>query len=236
LETEPTNIESREQTHDIDYLIEHKVGLLPEPDEHEHMVDVENPDIKAKIEAAKGLFADFLRDYGEKFDLSDEASIDEVLTAAEQKGIYDQAKKIRELIYDKNISIYGVNYLSNVCNSKCTYCPMGVMSEEKFKLEEILAENPMLTAEERREMEEKIASFNAMLKTMSHEEARQDFDALAEIGHKEICVLSGEAITARITDLIDYVQLALDTPGIKEVILNMGAFDEKRFKIIKDQL
>lgn len=204
-------------------------------DDHEHVVDIERPDIKGKIEASKKLFREFLRDYGEKFDLPSEEGINETLEAAHERGIFEEAQRIRELIYDKNISIYGVSYLSNVCNQNCGFCPMGVCNKAVYDLRLRLM-NEDLSPEERADFQRQIEEYEASLKTMSPEEAKADYAALAEIGHREICVLSGEKISADIGKVIDYVQLAVDTPGVKEVILNLGVYNYEVFKMIRQNL
>jgi len=92
-------------------------------DDQEHIVDVERPDIAVRIEKAKSLFGEFFAKYGEKMDLSDPASIQEVIKGAEEMEVFSQAEEIRNLIYDKNVSIYGVCYFSNRCNQNCKFCP-----------------------------------------------------------------------------------------------------------------
>lgn len=205
-------------------------------DEHEHVVDVDDEKIQKEIVEARNLFHEFWREYVDKFDLSNEASIDSTLEAAKEKGIFEAAEKIRNLIYDKNISIYGVSYLSNVCNQNCGFCPQGVCNLEVFLTQQEIDNNPNMSPKEKAEKQAKIDAYKAKLKTLSIDEAKQDFAALAEIGHQEICVLSGEDITAQPDKVIDYIQLALDTPGIKEVILNLGSYSAKIFKMIKENL
>ncbi|MBM4177356.1 hypothetical protein FJ208_00945, partial [Candidatus Gribaldobacteria bacterium] len=94
-------------------------------DEHEHIVDIESPEIKQEIEKAKETFEKFFEKYRDDFDLSDEEKIEKLIETAEKEKVLEKAQAIRELIYGKNISLYGVSYLSNKCDQCCSYCPMG---------------------------------------------------------------------------------------------------------------
>jgi len=216
---------------DIDRLIKTEVGRLPHPDGHEHIVDINNHEIQAQIWRAREIFSKFEDELGEKFDLTSEEGINEVLRVAKERGIYREAEQIRNLIYGKNISIYGVSYLSNVCNQNCKYCPMGVVNWENWLVEQQLqiGKDPKgedLSDERRQELTEKVTNYRKTLRTMSIDEAKEDYQALVEVGHTEICILSGEEIGANLTKLWDYTQAALDTPGVREVILNMGSYDD----------
>jgi len=46
-------------------------------------------------------------------------------------GIFEKAKKIRELIFGKDITFYGVVYLWDKCSSFCIYCPGSVQNRER---------------------------------------------------------------------------------------------------------
>jgi len=86
------------------------------------------------------------------------------------------------------------------------------------------------------ELPKDIEKIEKRFKTLNPEEASRDMEGIISIGHQEICILSGEAISVDVVAVADYVRRALDIPGIKEVILNMGAYTEKQFADIKNQL
>jgi len=94
-------------------------------DDHEHVVDLEAPEIKIAIREAKRDFNTFYKRHEYRFDLENPEFVEQVLEEAEKDGIFEKARKIRELIFGKNISLYGVCYLSNKCDQNCKYCPMG---------------------------------------------------------------------------------------------------------------
>lgn len=233
-----------------DYALDKKLMEARErnkvKDEHEHIVDIEAPEVKEKIAEAKKEFEDFFQEFGEKMDLSDEKSIEAILEAAAERGIYDKAKNIRELIYGKNISIYGVCYLSGACNQHCEYCPFGVANlEYKKKLKRVgelrmnIQKNGEGSKEEKAELEalerETKEFKNEKLKTLTLEQAEKDLDALVEVGHQEVCILSGE-LGQNADKLMNYVAVVATRPGIKEIILNAGAFSDEQMEIIRTRM
>lgn len=226
MEKEPTDIAT------VDNSEVRGMANLP-IDDHEHVVDIEDEEVQKEIAEAKRIFYEFSQEHRDKFDLSDEASILATLEAAKERGIFQAAERIRNLIYNKNISIYGVSYLSNVCNQNCKFCPQGVRNYEVYQIEQHLNSNPSLSQEERKKLQDKVVAYRKTLKTMTLDEAREDFRALTEIGHQEICVLSGEDVA---NDPVDYIQAALETPGIKEIILNLAAYSERQMRMIRENL
>ncbi len=203
-------------------------------DEYEHVVDINDPTIVEKIAESKALFAQFAHEYGEKFDLADETSIDEVLKAAEELGIFEKAKEMRLLIFGKNISVYGVSYICNVCSEQCKFCPMGVCNhkmeilQKQIDVEEDSCKKAALQVE--------YNELGKKIRTLNLHEAKKDFEALREIGHQEICVLTGSGQTQDYEKIIPYAQWALNTPGVKEVILNVAQFPPEVFRNILSQL
>ncbi|MEI6498574.1 MAG: hypothetical protein WCO23_01300 [bacterium] len=209
-----------------------KMGVI---DSYEHVNDPNSSEAETKLREGRALFERFAAEYINKFDLSDKESIDKILAAAEKFGIYDKAKEIRELLFGKNISVYGVAYLSNMCDEQCKFCPMGVACHEMDHLMEEL-KRPDITPEEEDAIRQKHAEFNKKIRTIRLYGARKEFEALREIGHEEICILSGSGRFADWEKMIPYVQLALDQPGIKEVILNIGQYPEGDYESIIESL
>lgn len=229
MEKEPTEIQPAQN------LTEKEVLPMQPMDDHEHVVDIENPEIKKAIEASERTFLEFIRKYGYEFDLSKEESVDRVLEAAKEEGIFQQAQSMRELIYDKNLSIYGVCYISNVCNQNCTFCPMGIVNAEvEAKRDQLRIGD--VSEKEKARLQSEIADYESKLQTMTPKEAEQDMTALTSIGHKEICVLSGEKIAHDPSLVAQYLQIAANRPGVREVIMNMGSYNERVFKWIKDEV
>ena len=231
---QPENLIANRSETTVHPQIEQTAWIEP-VDDHEHIVDVESEESKAKIAESKAIFAEFLKEFGAKLDLGDKDSIAEVLKAAQERGIYDAAAKIREYFYGRNITIYGVSYLSNVCEEKCLFCPMGqsCLRDEKAKTK---LQDPNLTPEERAENEAIITTHKSRLKTMTPEEAKEDMAALAAMGHNEICVLAGSALGLDYHNLIPYVRIALSQHGIKEVSLNLKQFEEGELQAFLEEL
>jgi 2-iminoacetate synthase ThiH len=219
---------------DIDRLIQERIGLLEEPDEHEHIVDINHPEIRRAVERCESVFWGIIDKYGYDFDLSKSEKIDPIIQELQKAGILDLSAKVRELIYDHNISIYGVSYLSNFCNQNCSFCPIGVANLEIYQLGLALQQGK-IPDDQVEDTKRKIASYKAGLRTLTTDEARQDFEALRGVGHTEICILAGEEIGADIVRITDYINVAAQVPGIKEIILNMGNYPERVFRLIRQQ-
>lgn len=256
-------------------------------DEHEHIVDIEAPEIKAEIEKAREVFESFFERHGENFDLANPEKIEAALKAAEAEGIFDKAQNIRELIYGKNISIYGVSYLSNKCDQCCSYCPMGqaALAErwQKEILEVVHQKRRKKIASQWQEAKKlfedgKISLDNLALikssiigqgemekrwtdiekksfrvdelanktKYLDPEQYSSDLDALRQLGHQEICLLASEELyhepgegvrsTQEPDQVIKYAQIALDKPGVREIILNMVSYSENAFRYVIEGL
>ena len=87
---------------------------------------------------------------------------------------------------------------------------------------------------------EELEESKKQFKCLSPEETSQDVDALRKVGHQEICLLASEELwhgegkavnsTQDPDEVIKYTQIALDKPGVKEVILNMVSYSRNTFK------
>lgn len=182
---------------------------------NEYVVNIESPTIQVEIRKAQEMFEAFHSKYCASFDLTDEAKIERVYRAAQKEGIFAKGKGMRQLLFGRNISLYGVCYLGTKCNMNCGFCPMG-QANWKNHLRGETSSNRLIT--------------------LSIKEASKDLDALVEIGHQEICILAGEEISCDPGKVIEYAQLAANKPGVKEVILNMGAYTENIFGFIKENI
>ena len=182
---------------------------------NEYIVNIELPGIQTEIKEARKIFSDFYEKYCTTFDLADEAKIKMVYKAAQIMGIFARAKAIRQLLFGRNISLYGVCYLGTKCNQNCKFCPMG-QANWKMHLHGKTSSDRLIT--------------------LSLEEASADLDALVQIGHREICILAGEAIACDPGKVVEYAQLAVYKPGVHEVILNMGAYTQRTFEFIKETI
>jgi len=89
----------------------------------EYHIDLEDPEIKEKIEQAQRLYREFFQENFEKFNLSNEQSIEDIYNKAVEAGVFDKAEEIRELVFGKDIHFYGVSYLWDACVNHCHYCP-----------------------------------------------------------------------------------------------------------------
>lgn len=223
-------------------------------DDHEHIVDVDSPEIQQQIEKAKGIFAGFIRDFGEKLDLSDENTVALVYAEAEKRGIFEQAKAVRELIYDKNISTYGVCYVSNECSEYCPYCPIAEAAKARKKIVDEqgelmvhLSKHPEDEASQQRldyltnvalpEAQKKIKGLSFVMHNKDEKsELEHDLNAIGEVGHNEICILAGEDVGGDPDSVADCAILAGRVPGINEVVLNMGSYAEHTFAHMNEKI
>jgi 2-iminoacetate synthase ThiH len=231
-----------------------KIESTPVVDDHEHVVDINNPEIQQRIEESKGLFAEFVRDFGEKVDLSNENTVADVYSEAEKRGIFEQAKSIRELIFGKNISVYGVCYVSNMCSEYCPYCPIAeankavkLIVDEQGGLMNHLEKHPEDEASRERlkyltevalpEASKKIKGLSFVMNNPEERsELEQDLNAIGEIGHNEVCILAGEEIGMDPDSVAQCAIIAAKAPGIKEVVINMGSYGQSTFEYINKKV
>ena len=236
---------------DSDYTIESESNYI---NNHEHIVDVESPEIKARIEKAKELFGAYFEKHQGDFkfkenvdnpDLIDDSTMEKILKDAEEMGIYTEAEKMRELIFGKNMSLYGVEYFSNACGENCSFCPMGQntikLMDNSVRIKEIkqaLEKDQNLEALqiEIKKLNAENEAIKEKITTLTPDAAKDDLDSLSKIGHQTVCLLSGEAIARDLKKTVQYAQLAADNPQFKEIVLNMGSFTEEGFRYINENL
>lgn len=181
---------------------------------------------KTRIEAYRRMFDSFAKRYGNMLDLSKD-DLSDVIEIAGKEGIFRAAKEARELVYGRGMSVYGVSYISNVCDEKCVFCPMGQKCIKTTRLTEAIK---TAAPEEKVQLEALIEEENRSLRTLTLDEAQEDFNALVKLGHTEICLLTGSGLCLDYTKLIPYVRAALTTTGVREVILNVSQFTESVFR------
>lgn len=183
----------------------------------EYHVDLEDPEVKAKIEQAQKLYQEFLKENFEKFDLSNEKSIGEVYEKAIEAGVFDKAEEIRELIFGKDIHFYGVSYLWDACVNHCHYCPGSIPNRAKAIKE----------------------GKDFPIRELNVDQAVVDTKAVMEDGHKHICYLTGStpAIEAYPDKIIPYLTKVIEetkADGLKEIILNIEPLTEDGFRKIAE--
>ena len=222
-------------------------------DDHEHIVDVNNPEVEAEIEESKKIFAEFVRDFGEKLDLSDENTVAEVYAEAEKRGIFQKGKGIRERVFGKNMSVYGVCYVSNGCSEYCPYCPIAEANKRLKVLGEkqrILIDHLYLHPDDEEskknlaELDEQYQETQKKIRTLSfvmndpkeRSELEKDLNSIAEVGHEEICILAGEDIGMDPFSVAECAKIAARIPEIREVVLNMGAYGQDTFELIQEEI
>ena len=185
--------------------------------ESEYCVDLDNPVVKAKIGAAQRLYYKFFQENSQRFDLSNEQSIEYVYDQAVSAGIFDQAQEIRELIFGKDIHFYGVSYLWDACVNHCKYCPGSVPNRAKAIRE----------------------GKDFPLRELSVAQAVEDTKAVTKAGHKHICYLTGstpstEEFPDKIIPYLTAIVEATKDDGLEEIILNVEPLTEEGFaKIVR---
>lgn len=183
----------------------------------EYHVDLENPEVKEKIEQAQKLYREFLQENFEKFDLSNEQSVEDVYKKAEEAGVFNKAEEIRELVFGKDIHFYGVSYLWDACVNHCHYCPGSVPNRQK-------------AIREGKEFP---------LRELSVPQAVEDTKAVMEDGHKHICYLTGStpSIDKYPDKIIPYLESVIEetkNEGLKEIILNVEPLTEEGFRKVAE--
>lgn len=183
----------------------------------EYHVDLENPEVKEKIEQAQRLYREFLQENFEKFDLSNERSIEDVYNKAVEAGIFDKAEEIRELVFGKDIHFYGVSYLWDACVNHCHYCPGSVPNRQK-------------AIREGKEFP---------LRELSVLQAVEDTKAVMKDGHEHICYLTGStpSIDKYPDKIIPYLESIIEETkkeGLKEIILNVEPLTEEGFRKVAE--
>lgn len=183
----------------------------------EYHVDLEDPEVKEKIEEAQKLYRHFLKENFERFDLSNEQSIEDVYNKALEAGVFDKAEEIRELIFGKDMHFYGVSYLWDACVNHCHYCPGSVTNRAK-------------AIKEGKEFP---------LRELSVSQAVEDTKAVMKDGHKHVCYLTGStpSIDKYPDKIIPYLTSVIEETkgdGLKEIILNIEPLTEDGFKKVAE--
>lgn len=183
----------------------------------EYHADLENQEVKAKIEEAQKLYSEFVKENFDKFDLSNEQSIEDVYNKALEAGIFDKAEQVRELIFGKDIHFYGVSYLWDACMNHCHYCPGSVPNRQK-------------AIKEGKEFP---------LRELSVPQAVEDTKAVMRDGHSHICYLTGSSpsIDKFPDKIIPYLTSVIEETkgdGLEEIILNVEPLTEEGFRKVAD--
>ena len=118
--------------------------------------------MKYKIKAAKELYTDFAEQFRKKLNLSNPTSIHEAYEEAKKQRIFKEAESIRELLFGKDVIFYGVEYLSDLCENQCKFCPGSMEHADRE------------------------------LRMMTVEQAVKETEHLLDTGFHEICYLAGE--------------------------------------------
>jgi len=174
----------------------------------EHKVDIRKPGIQREMAKAKMLFENFSNDF-RGADLRDKQSVERAYDAALRRGVLAAAAQIRELIFGRDTTTYGVSYISDLCVSGCAYCPM------------------------RRDSIDVETGKPIKRKRLSVEDFILDTQEIIKDGHTHICFLAGDGdlTTKHPERMIPYL-LALDhMQGISEIILNVTPQTTDVFRI-----
>src|SRR3989344_2663106 len=174
---------------------------------NEYKADLKSPEVQARIAEAKNLYNNFVNEF-RNLDLRDESSIDRAYNIAVKNGIFDKAAEIRELIFGKTTTTYGVSYLSDSCVSGCTYCPI------------------------RRDSIDVQTGKPIKRKKLSLDEFIKDTKEIIKDGHSHICFLAGDGdlTTKHPQRMIPYLQVLDSMEGIDEIILNVTPQSTQTFR------
>ena len=178
---------------------------------NEHKVDIQRPEIQLQIANARKEYQDFVAEF-RNLDLRDESTIRQVHEIATNKGIFEKAAKIRELIFGKDTTTYGVSYISDACVSGCTYCPI------------------------RRDSIDVETGKPIKRKKLSLEEFIRDTEQIIKDGHSHICFLAGDGdlTTTHPEKMIPYLEVLDKMNGVEEIILNVTPQTTENFKSWRD--
>lgn len=178
---------------------------------NEYKVDVQRPEIQLRIAEARNLYQSFANEF-RNLDLRGEFSINQAYENAIKNGIFEKASQIRELIFGRDTTTYGVSYISDSCASGCTYCPI------------------------RRDSIDVGTGKPIKRKTLSLDEFIQDAKEIVKDGHSHICFLAGDGdlTTKHPERMLPYLQALDQMEGIDEVILNVTPQSTGTFKTWRD--
>jgi len=170
------------------------------------------PEVRKMIEGAKTLYRTFAVQFESALDLSRPNTIESTVDTARSMGIYENAKEIRELIFGRNLTFYGVVYLWDRCCNHCIYCPGNITNRKKT----------IKTGK------------RYPLKELTIEEAIQDAKAVMSDGHTHICFLTGSwpGYDQYPLKIKPYLEV-FDELDLDEIILNIPPQTLEGFKIIR---
>lgn len=177
----------------------------------EYKVEISQPEVKAKIAEAKQKFRKFVDEFKD-LNLTNEQSVEWAHEFAKQRGIFDLAENIKNLIFGRDITTYGVSYISDSCVSGCTYCPM------------------------RRDSVDTRTKKTIKRKKLCLDEFVKDTQEIIKDGHSHICFLTGdgELTTNHPEGMTPYLQALDKMEGIDEIILNVTPQTIETFKIWRE--
>jgi hypothetical protein len=157
-------------------------------------VHLDDPKTQAIIGQAQEKYRAFATACRHRFDLAQPASIVEIYAEAVRLGLLDEAARVREFFFGRDMHFYGVVYLWDICMESCTYCPAAVENRKKAKYKPL---------------------------DLTVEDAVRDVKYVMADGHRHLCILTGEdPVKHPPRVLAEYIR-AFDELGLKEMILNV---------------
>ncbi|MGZ3425031.1 MAG: hypothetical protein ACXVCV_00215 [Polyangia bacterium] len=149
---------------------------------------------QARIDRARDLYGAFSARWAGVVDVEDGASIVAAWRAAETAGIFDEAARVREHFFGRDLHFYGVTYLWDMCMEACVYCPAAVQNRKKARYKPL---------------------------ELSVPDAVRDVRYVMGDGHRHLCVLTGEDPVRHPPEVLAEFIAAFDELGLKEIILNV---------------
>jgi len=140
------------------------------------------------------------------------------------QNIFDLAKKINQLLYDKIIKFYGVSYVSDFCLETCRYCGDNIYSNRK-EWEKLIIESET----------------DGIIKSPKHfltpQELRKDVEALLDKHSQleQLCILSGDTPTLNVERWIENLKEVAKVYN-KKIILNIPPLHINAFRKIRAEL
>lgn len=171
---------------------------------------VRRDDLSAQsiTEKARVLYTTFTNKYKQSLDYRDINSIPQVYAAAQEAGVFEQAKTTREFFFGRDMHFYGVTYLWDICMESCVYCPAAVENRMKAKYKPL---------------------------ELSISEAVKDVKYVMGDGHRHVCVLTGEDPVRHSPEVLAEYIAAIDSLGLTEIILNVEPpADLNKFRLWRD--
>lgn len=171
----------------------------------EHHVNIESFRGKDVIRKSLATYKQIQRRFEKVLDLNDHSSIDATFAAFKQEGLFEQAKKVRETFFGRDMHFYGVTYLWDHCIERCVYCPAAIQNRAGvYKPRE-----------------------------MTIDETIEDIQAVLSDGHTRICVLTGEEPRGHPAQMLGEYLAAIDNLGLEEIILNIDPKTSEDFAVLR---